>query len=144
MNKDDVFKILYDKDKVDVYQRVLQIEEYAHNSNDLYAYFDYFLSMLLDDRSYVRVRGFKLICILSKHDKNNKINENIKLILNLLNDDKPIVVRQCLNALIELINNKPELVSIIKEQLNKLDYMKYKDSMSPLVKKDIDHILSIC
>lgn len=144
MNKDDVFKILYDKDKVDVYQRVLQIEEYAHNSNDLYAYFDYFLSMLLDDRSYVRVRGFKLICILSKHDKNNKINENIKLILNLLNDDKPIVVRQCLNALIELINNKPELVSIIKEQLNKLDYMKYKDSMNPLVKKDIDHILSIC
>lgn len=139
-----MFKILYDKDKVDVYQRVLQIEEYAHNSNDLYAYFDYFLSMLLDDRSYVRVRGFKLICILSKHDKNNKINENIKLILNLLNDDKPIVVRQCLNALIELINNKPELVSIIKEQLNKLDYMKYKDSMSPLVKKDIDHILSIC
>lgn len=144
MNKHEVFKILYDKDKVDVYQRVLQIEEYAYNSNDLYAYFDYFLSMLLDDRSYVRVRGFKLICILSKHDKNNKINENIKLILNLLNDDKPIVVRQCLNALIELINNKPELVSIIKEQLNKLDYMKYKDSMSPLVKKDIDHILSIC
>ena len=140
MNKDDVFKILYDKDKVDVYQRVLQIEEYAHNSNDLYAYFDYFLSMLLDDRSYVRVRGFKLICILSKHDKNNKINENIKLILNLLNDDKPIVVRQCLNALIELINNKPELVSIIKEQLNKLDYMKYKDSMNPLVKKDMSII----
>lgn len=142
MKKDEIFEILYGKEKWEVYQQFQTIENSIETSNYLYQYFDEIKEMLLSEKSYIRVRAFRLICQLSKYDQNNKINNNIDLILNELNDDKPTNVRQCLKALVSLLSNKKELSNLVKEKLKKIDYLQYKDTVSPLIKKDIEYVLT--
>ena len=43
----------------------------------------------------------------------------------------------------EIIKYKPYLISVIKDNLNRIDYNKYKDTMSPLIKKDVDELNSL-
>lgn len=63
--------------------------------------------------------------------------------LALLHDDKPLVVRQCLAALHEVVLYRPELGGAIKTELETMDLSKYKDSMSPLIKKDMEELLTL-
>ena len=63
--------------------------------------------------------------------------------LKLLNDSKPTVVRQCLSALHEVVLYRPELSGIIQEALMAIDLSKYKDSMAPLIMKDIKSLEEI-
>lgn len=63
--------------------------------------------------------------------------------LALLHDEKPTVVRQYLTALHEVILYRPELHEVIKSEVEKIDVSKCKDSMSPLIKKDIDELLDM-
>ena len=58
----------------------------------------------------------------------------------LLNDPKPSVVRQCLKALQEVVVFRPEMSNRIKEAISKIDVSIYKDSMSPLIIKDINEL----
>jgi len=61
----------------------------------------------------------------------------------LLNDPKPTVVRQCLNALHEVVLFRTELSGIIKKALTEMNISKHKDSMSPLIEKDIAALLEV-
>lgn len=60
--------------------------------------------------------------------------------LRLLHDDKPTVVRQCLSALNEVALYRPELCPAILEELARMDPSGYKDSMAPLIEKDIKEL----
>jgi hypothetical protein len=61
----------------------------------------------------------------------------------LLHDDKPIVVRQCLAALHEVVLYRSELCETIKAELETVNVLNYMDSMSSLIKKDIDELLKM-
>lgn len=97
--------------------------------------------MLLDEKSYIKMRGFRIICKLSKWDNDNKINNIIDILLQVLDDEKPTIVRQCLSSLNNLLLYKIDLSEKVENKLKKLDLSKYKDTMKPLIKKDIDFIL---
>lgn len=98
--------------------------------------------MLTNEKSFIRVRGFRLISKNAKWDKENKINQAIDQILQELEDEKGTAVRQCLEALKEIIVNKKELTPIIKEKLCGLNYLNYKDTMQELLWKDIEELLN--
>ena len=98
--------------------------------------------MLLDEKSHIKMRGFRIICKLSKWDKDNKTNNAIESLLNVLDDEKPTIVRQCLASLNSLLLYKPDLSNKIEGKLKNMDLSKYKDSMKPLIQKDIDCILN--
>ena len=134
---DNVLEKLYDKDDKIAYNYLLELEDESNKSNRLYAYFDGLLEMLNDDKTFVRVRGFRLICHLAKWDIENKINDNIDLILAELNDEKATSVRQCIAKLNVLLEYKPELADTVKNSLINLDLSKYKESMKSLIEKDI-------
>ena len=108
----------------------------------LYEYFDDIKKMLLDEKSHIRMRGFRIICKLSKWDRDNKTNNAIESLLNVLDDEKPTIVRQCLASLNSLLLYKPDLSNKIESKLKNMDLSKYKDSMKPLIQKDIDCILN--
>jgi len=97
--------------------------------------------MLNDERTFIRVRGFRLICCLAKWDTENKINDNIDIILKELEDEKGTSVRQCLEKLNQILIYKNELTNIIASKLRNLELSKYKESMQSLIKKDLEHIL---
>ncbi len=123
------------------YKALLELETITTESNELYNYFDELLKMLNSEKTFIRVRGFRLICSLAKWDKENKINNNIEDILKELDDDKGTSVRDCLGKLNLILMYKLELTKIIEKKLKGIDLSKHKENMQPLIKKDIDNIL---
>lgn len=132
---------LYNKDNVLAYKNLLDLEVICTESNELYNYFDDILKLLSDKNSFIRVRGFRLICNLAQWDKDNKINKNIDFILNELDDNTGTSVRQSLKKLNLILLYKPELSSKIEDKINNLDISKYKETMQSLIKKDIKYLL---
>ncbi len=120
---------------------IIAIELETTGSNEIYNYFDELLEMLKNEKSFVRVRAFRLICALAKWDIENKIEDNIDLILNELDDDTSTSVRQCLDKLNILLLYKPELSNQVEKKLKQLNISKYKESMQSLIKRDIESIL---
>ena len=141
MSKEEIFNIFYGKETWDIWRKFQEIESSIDESEFLYKYFDDIKKMLLDEKSYIKMRGFRIICKLSKWDNDNKINNIIDILLQVLDDEKPTIVRQCLSSLNNLLLYKIELSEKVENKLKKLDLSKYKDTMKPLIKKDIDFIL---
>ena len=142
MNKEEILNILYSKETWDIWRNFQEIESSIDKSEMLYEYFDDIKKMLLDEKSHIRMRGFRIICKLSKWDRDNKTNNAIESLLNVLDDEKPTIVRQCLASLNSLLLYKPDLSNKIESKLKNMDLSKYKDSMKPLIQKDIDCILN--
>ena len=134
-------KNLYNEDNNSAYKTLLELETRTTESNELYNYFNEFLKMLNNEKTFIRVRGFRLICSLAKWDNENKINKNIDTILKELEDEKGTSVRQCLEKLNLILMHKIELTDIIENKVRNLELSKYKESMQFLIKKDIDYIL---
>ena len=142
MSKEEIFNIFYGKETWDIWRKFQEIESSIDESKMLYEYFDDIKKMLLDEKSYVKMRGFRIICKLSKWDKDNKINNIIDSLLQVLDDEKPTIVRQCLSSLNNLLLYKTDLSEKVKNKLKNMDLSKYKDSMKPLIQKDINCILN--
>ena len=132
---------MYNEDNNSAYKTLLELEIITTESNELYNYFNEFLNMLNNEKTFIRVRGFRLICSLAKWDNENKINKNIDIILKELEDEKGTSVRQCLEKLNLILMHKIELTDIIENKVRNLELSKYKESMQFLIKKDIDYIL---
>lgn len=120
---------------------MLELESITAESNELYSYFNLLLAMLHVEKTFIRVRRFRLICCLAKWDTENKINNNIDVILKELEDVKGTSVRQCLEKLNLILIYKNELTDIIKSKITSLNLSKYKESMQSLIKKDLECIL---
>ena len=138
---EEKLKNLYNSDNVETYKLLQELEMTSSESDELYQYFDKFVEMLKSDKAFVRVRGFRLICSLAQYDKENKINKNINIILNELDDDVSTSVRQCLNKINLVLMYKIELTDLIENKIKNLDLSKYKASMQSLISRDIDKIL---
>lgn len=134
-------KNLYNKDNNIAYKTLLELETMAIETKESYNYFNEFLEMLNNEKTFIRVRGFRLICSIAKWDNENKINKNIDIILSELEDEKGVSVRQCLEKINLILVYKTELTDIIENKLKGLDLSKYKESMQSLIKKDVDYIL---
>ena len=102
-------KNLYNEDNNIAYKTLLELETITTESNELYDYFNEFLEMLNNNKTFIRVRGFRLICCLAKWDNENKINNNINIILKELEDEKGTSVRQCLEKLNLILMYKIEI-----------------------------------
>lgn len=136
-------KNLYNKDNNIAYKALLELETMATESNELYNYFNEFLEMLNNEKTFVRVRGFRLICSLAKWDNENKINKKIDIIMKELEDENGTSVRQCLEKLSLILMYKIELTNIIKNKVRNLDLSQYKESMKSLIQKDISRLTRI-
>mgnify|MGYP003291851237 CR=1 FL=1 len=134
---------LTDKNEMAAYEYCKQVVVESAQSDEHFASIDYLVPLLSDKNSYVRTRGFGLICCQSRWDKEGRIKSVWGKMIPLLNDPKPTVVRQCLASLHEVVLYLPELADDIVAAVNGIDLSQYKDSMSPLIKKDVDALLKI-
>lgn len=141
MQKNELFEIICGKEKWDVYQRFQQIEMLTKETNELYQYFDDFEKLLNNEKDYIKMRSFVIICALSKWDTYNKINNIIDKLLAVLDSDTPTLVRICLKKLDYLLIYKQELSKNIEFKLKQMNYFKYKETMQPLIEKDINILL---
>lgn len=134
---------LYENDNKIAYESLKKLEEISEIEDTVYKYMDDFLEMIKDKKSFIRVRGFRLLCKNAKWDKQNKINKNIDEILDCLEDEKPTSTRQKLEAIKEMVTYKKELHEKIKKQLLAINYLNYPETMQSLIIKDTEEILKM-
>ena len=102
-----------------------------------YNCFDEFASLLNHPKSLVRNRALNILAANAKWDDENKFDSILQNYLSHITDEKPITARQCVKALAEVGQVKPHLIPEILSALQNADLSSYKDSMRPLIEKDI-------
>ena len=130
------------KDTKCAYGTLLELERLSDESDCLYPYTERFADMT-EDRAYaVRCRGFRLFCRQARWDDGGVIDRCLDRALAILEDEKPTAVRQALAALLDVVPYKRTLWPVIRGRLEAMDLSRYKDSMSPLIQKDIQTLLN--
>ena len=109
----------------------------SRETNVWYGCFDEFASLLSHPNSYVRNRVVYILAALARWDDENRFDAIMPEYLSHITDEKPITARQCVKALVEVGQSKPDLVPQILSALINADLTKYRDSMRPLIEKDI-------
>lgn len=125
------------KDVNKAYSVLIELEKTSEVSNILYPYINVFMDMVQSKNYYVKVRGFRLFCMQSRWDDKHFIDKNIDFVLDILNEERPTIIRQTLEYLREIAIYKGELKEKLLEKVDNLDTAKFKDTMKDLIKKDI-------
>lgn len=109
----------------------------SQETDEWYDYFDDFASLLGHPKSLVRNRVLHILAANAKWDEENRFDSILSDFLTHITDEKPITARQCVKALAQVGLEKPQYIPRILSSLEQADLSKYKDSMRPLIEKDI-------
>ena len=93
--------------------------------------------MLDHPKSLVRNRALYILAANAQWDEENRFDAIISDFLSHITDEKPITARQCVKALAQVGLAKPQYIPRIVSALRCADLSKYRDSMRPLIEKDI-------
>lgn len=134
---------LQSKNSTEAYQFLQLLERESEESDSLYGSLDDFLILLKDKSSLVRTRGFRLICAQARWDRDGWIGAHLEELLSTLDVEKATAVRQDLAALHQVVRFLPELGPQIGKKLDGIDLSKEKESMVPLLQRDIQELRNL-
>lgn len=137
MDFDACIARLTGKDAKDAYAFAQQISEESRASDTWYPHFDDFAVLLRHKNSLIRNRAISILAANARWDRESKFDALLDEFLSHVTDVKPITARQCVAALPEIAEAKPELIPRIRAALEQADLSGYPDSMHPLILKDI-------
>jgi len=115
----------------------------SQETDEWYEYFDDFASLLDHPKSLVRNRAFYILAANAQWDAENRFDLVISDFLTHITDEKPITARQCVKALARVGLAKPQYIPRILACFKDADLSKYKDSMRPLIEKDMEETRKI-
>ena len=110
----------------------------SQDTDEWYEHFDTFASLLNHPKSLVRNRVLYILAANAQWDDENRFDTILDDYLAHITDEKPITARQCIKALVQVGTAKPQYIPRILSCFHSADLSKYKDSMRPLIKKDIE------
>ena len=125
--RDDKFVCTY-ADKIIVESR---------ETDTWYKYFDAFASLLSHPKSLVRNRAMHILAANAQWDEESRFDAILPEFLSHVTDEKPITARQCIQALAQVGLAKPQYIPQILDRFHNADLSRYKDSMRPLIEKDM-------
>ena len=111
-----------------------------------YEYFDAFATLLNHPKSLVRNRALHILAANAQWDEEKRFDAILPEFLTHVTDEKPITARQCIQALAQVGLAKPQYIPQILDCFHNVDLSKYKDSMRPLIEKDMaeaDKVLTV-
>ncbi len=144
LNKDDIPQLvewLSLKEDTFRYQAFLLLQSRAQIYDDVYPYWNTFRDKLKSANSYQRSLGLMLVAENAKWDSEGRMEAAIDDYLELLKDEKPITVRQCIQSLGKIVTCKPGLSEKIACRLISFDLMSVKETMRKSILLDILNIL---
>jgi len=109
----------------------------SKETDEWYEYFDDFASLLNHPKSLVRNRVLYILEANVQWDDEKRFDLIISDFLSHITDEKPITARQCIKALRQIGQTKRQYIPMILSALRSADLSKYKDSMRPLIERDI-------
>lgn len=125
------------------YQAFLLLQNRSLLFDDVYPFWDIFRGKLKSDNSYQRSIGLMLIAENVKWDTENRMEDTFDEYLELLSDDKPITIRQCIQSLGKIAQYKPGLNDKIASRLILFNIMAVKETMRKSILLDILNVLLI-
>lgn len=135
--KSDIIAMLTSKDDKSACAYAEKIISESRETDEWYGCFDEFASLLKHPKSLVRNRALYILAANARWDDENKFDLILKDYLSHITDEKPITARQCIKALAEVGRAKPQFIPEIVSALRSADLSQYKDTMRPLIEKDI-------
>lgn len=134
----ELLATLTGSDNRQAYAALQDLEAISRKSDQLLVKMPVFAEMVTSKRSFVGVRGFRLLCQQAKWDQEGELDCLLPVALAILADSKPTVLRQALAALHEVVKAKPQLRQLIVQQTAAIDCSKFnQETMAPLIEKDI-------
>ena len=115
----------------------------SQETDEWYEYFDEFASLLNHPKSLVRNRVLHILAANAQWDEENRFDAILSDFLTHITDEKPITARQCVKALAQVGLARSQYIPQILSALHHADLSKYKDSMRPLIEKDIAETVQI-
>jgi len=112
-------------------------------ANDLYPYWDILAEKLVSNNSYQRSLGAMLLAANARWDDAGCMRTVLPALFTLLNDEKPITVRQTIQALPQVLTAQPALASEIAAALMQMDLVSIKETMRKLVLIDVMEALLV-
>ncbi|MBQ3193301.1 MAG: SufBD protein [Oscillospiraceae bacterium] len=109
----------------------------SKDTDTWYEYFDSFAALLNHPKSLVRNRALHILAANAQWDDENRFDAVLPEFLAHVTDEKPITARQCIKALVQVGLAKPQYVPQILDCFHETDLSKYKDSMRPLIERDM-------
>jgi hypothetical protein len=146
IEKDDLptlIEWLSEKDDTIRYRSLLLLQNRSLLYGDVYAFWDVFREKLNSENSYQRSIGLLLIAYNVKWDKDNQFDNAVNEYLSVLNDKKPITIRQCIQSLQKILPYKKELYFKIANKLMDIDILGIKTTMQKFILLDILDILLV-
>ena len=126
------------------YQAFLLLQAKSRKDSGVYSFWEVFHSKLTNSNSYQRSLGIMLIAENVQWDTEHKMMNTITDYLKCLNDEKPITIRQCIQALKLIVQKVPNYNKEIMEGLLAFDIMIIRESMRKVIMCDlIDTLLEI-
>lgn len=117
-----------------------KIIQESRESEKWYDYFQAFVPLLRHPKSLVRNRALTILASNAQWDTENRFDQLLSEYLSHITDEKPITARVCIQTLPELAQAKPQYIPVILRALEEAELSKYKDSMRPLIEKDIQEV----
>ena len=109
----------------------------SQDTDEWYEYFDEFASLLNHPKSLVRNRVLYILAANAQWDDENRFDAILEDYLAHITDEKPITARQCIKTLVQVGMAKPQYIPRILSCFHDADLSKYKDSMRPLIERDM-------
>ena len=109
----------------------------SQQSSVWYAYLDVFASLLRHPKSLVRNRALHILAVNARWDDENRFDAILPEYLTHVMDEKPVTARQCIQALAQIGAAKPQYIPKILDCFRDADLSRYRDSMRPLMEKDM-------
>ena len=109
----------------------------SHDTDEWYEYFEDVASLLDHPKSLVRNRALYILAANAQWDEENRFDLILPDYLKHITDEKPITARQCVKALAQVGLARPQYIPQILSALRSADLSKYKDSMRPLIERDV-------
>lgn len=142
MLKQDVLAMLTVKDDKAACAFAERVIAESRESDGWYSFFEEFASLLSHPKSLVRNRALTILAANARWDEEDRFERILPEYLAHITDEKPVTARQCVKALAEVGRSKPQLVPAIAAALRGAELSRYKDSMRPLIEKDIRETLT--
>lgn len=136
-------ELLSEKDDKIRYQAFLLLKYRSQFLEDVYPFWDTFRAKLKVANSYQRSIGMMLIAENAKWDVENKMAATLDDCRVLLQKDKPITIRQSIQALGKIVAAKPDLSDKIADMLISIDVTEITETMRASTLLDILKVLVI-
>lgn len=141
--KPDMVTVLTAKDDKYACAFADKIISESRETDEWYELFEEFASLLNHPKSLVRNRALTILAANAQWDDENRFDAVIEDYLPHITDEKPITARQCVKALAQIGQAKPKYIPMILAALRSADLSKYKDSMRPLIERDIQSTMEV-